>query len=267
MVASTRRTLIRDVRVFNGVGDDLMAGDVLVEGDKVATVGSGPPDASDATVVDASGRTGGHGDFGFPYEPTGSLGGPMARGEQLGFTRVADGPDRVLAAVREQLKLGASQVKLMAGGGVQSFYDSLVSEQFTLDELRAAVDAAADWDTYVAVHVYNTEGVRRARRARRPTAGGALVPDRVAARRSLTRAARSRRAPQRTAWVPSTSRSPSTSTCSAPTAAPSSPDFTRPSARRDDCTSSTSRRSTPRSTASRTTSGACCPRAGSPSTG
>jgi imidazolonepropionase-like amidohydrolase len=56
--------------------------------------------------------------------------------------RVADGEARVLAAVREQLRQGASQIKVMAGGGVASLYDPLYTMQFTPRELRAAVDAA-----------------------------------------------------------------------------------------------------------------------------
>ncbi|MFP3458220.1 amidohydrolase family protein, partial [Psychrobacter sp. SIMBA_152] len=67
---------------------------------------------------------------------------------------MADGEDEVLRRTREQLMLGASQIKLMAGGGVASLYDPLDSTQFTERELRAAVDAANDWGTYVMVHVY-----------------------------------------------------------------------------------------------------------------
>ncbi|MFG3042508.1 amidohydrolase family protein [Streptomyces sp. NPDC048330] len=85
-----------------------------------------------------------------------------SRAEALSFMRVADGRERVLAAVREQLKRGASQIKVMAGGGVTSAYDPLDTLQYTTDELRAAVGAAADWGTYVAVHVFTVEGIRRA---------------------------------------------------------------------------------------------------------
>jgi len=107
-------------------------------------------------------QTAGHGDFGFQFEPPTALGGRESRPEQIGFLRVADGADRVLAAVREQLKLGASQIKLMAGGGVASVYDPLYTLQFTPAELRAAVEAAADYGTYVCTHVYNVAGIHRA---------------------------------------------------------------------------------------------------------
>lgn len=107
-------------------------------------------------------QTGGHGDFGFVYERPTALGGSESRAEQIGFMRVADGTERVLAAVREQLKLGASQIKLMVGGGAASLYDPLYTVQFTAPELRAAVQAAEDYGTYVATHVYNVTGIRRA---------------------------------------------------------------------------------------------------------
>ncbi|MCX2934875.1 amidohydrolase family protein [Mycobacterium sp. CVI_P3] len=107
-------------------------------------------------------QTAGHGDFGFVYETPTALGGTESRAEMIGFMRVADGVERVLAAVREQLKLGASQIKLMVGGGAASLYDPLYTVQFTEQELAAAVQAASDYGTYVATHVYNVTGIRRA---------------------------------------------------------------------------------------------------------
>lgn len=107
-------------------------------------------------------QTAGHGDFSFQFELPTALGGKPSRAEEIGFIRVADGVDRVLAAVREQLKLGASQIKLMAGGGVASVYDPLYTLQFTPAELRAAVEAAADYGTYVCTHLYTVAGIRRA---------------------------------------------------------------------------------------------------------
>jgi len=107
-------------------------------------------------------QTAGHGDFGMIYESPTVLGGTPSRAEELGVMRVANGRPQVLAAVREQLKKGASQIKLMAGGGAASLYDPLDVLQFTADEMRAAVEAATDWGTYVAVHVYTGPGIRRA---------------------------------------------------------------------------------------------------------
>jgi imidazolonepropionase-like amidohydrolase len=107
-------------------------------------------------------QTAGHGDFGFVYQRPTALGGEESRAEQIGMMRVADGEERVLAAVREQLRQGASQIKLMVGGGVTSMYDPLYTLQYTPRELRAAVDAAEDYGTYVATHVYTGAGIHRA---------------------------------------------------------------------------------------------------------
>ncbi|WP_430332805.1 amidohydrolase family protein [Rhodococcus sp. ACT016] len=107
-------------------------------------------------------QTSGHGDFGNVYDTPSALGGTENRSETIGFMRIADGEERVLAAVREQLRKGASQIKLMVGGGAASTYDPLYTVQFTDGELRAAVDAATDYGTYVATHVYNVTGIRRA---------------------------------------------------------------------------------------------------------
>src|ERR1700753_461872 len=107
-------------------------------------------------------QTGGHGDFGLVHQRPTALGGNETRAEEIGFMRVADGVDRVLTAAREQLKLGASQIKVMGGGGISSMYDPLYTVQFTPPELQAAVQVAADYGTYVATHAYNVAGIRRA---------------------------------------------------------------------------------------------------------
>jgi imidazolonepropionase-like amidohydrolase len=107
-------------------------------------------------------QTSGHGDFRSRGEAPLKFGGYPDLGSRLGAGVIADGRDAVLTAVREQLRLGASQVKLAAGGGISSFYDPIDVNQYTADELRAAVEAAADWGTYVIVHIYTDEGIRRA---------------------------------------------------------------------------------------------------------
>jgi imidazolonepropionase-like amidohydrolase len=61
--------------------------------------------------------------------------------------------------------MGATQVKLMAGGGVASLYDPLESVGYSEEEFRAGVNAAKDYDTYVVIHAYNSESVQRAIRA------------------------------------------------------------------------------------------------------
>ncbi|MCU0619362.1 MAG: amidohydrolase family protein, partial [Gemmatimonadaceae bacterium] len=97
-----------------------------------------------------------------PNEPSRRFTGKPSRAELLGATFIADGVDEVLTATRENLRFGASQIKLMAGGGTSSAYDPIDVTQYTLEEMRAAVNAAADWNTYVAVHAYTPRSVRRA---------------------------------------------------------------------------------------------------------
>jgi imidazolonepropionase-like amidohydrolase len=107
-------------------------------------------------------QTSGHGDFRQRVEtPPRRWSGQSDPLERLGYGLIADGPDEVTAAVREQLRLGASQIKLMAGGGISSMYDPIDSVQYFDAELRAAVQAAADWGTYVTVHAYTPQSIRR----------------------------------------------------------------------------------------------------------
>ena len=110
-------------------------------------------------------QTSGHGDFRMRHEVPRNDGAPLSYTETIGAAMIADGPNEVLRRVREQLMLGATQIKLMAGGGVSSHYDPLDSTQYTEAELKVAVQAAEDWGTYVMVHVYTSRGIERALKA------------------------------------------------------------------------------------------------------
>src|SRR5262245_47951805 len=106
--------------------------------------------------------TSGHGDFRQPFELPRVLGSSQSRGEQTGAAMIADSPDEVRVRVREQLLLGATQIKLTAGGGVASPNSPLDASTFTEAELRAAVEAAENWGTYVTVHAYTPISIQRA---------------------------------------------------------------------------------------------------------
>jgi imidazolonepropionase-like amidohydrolase len=106
-------------------------------------------------------QTGGHGDFRLPNDLP-ARPGEYTYSERVGAAAIADDADTVRLRAREQLALGASQVKLMAGGGVASNYDPLDVTQYTVPELRAAVEAAENWGTYVTVHAYTPRAVRQA---------------------------------------------------------------------------------------------------------
>ncbi len=106
--------------------------------------------------------TGGHGDFRSRAELPRQLGGPLTLSERIGGSMIADSPDEVRVRVREQLLLGASEIKLTAGGGVASPHSPLDVSTFTEEELRAAVQAADNWGTYVSVHAYTPVAIQRA---------------------------------------------------------------------------------------------------------
>ncbi|CZE49395.1 metal-dependent hydrolase family protein [Campylobacter geochelonis] len=107
-------------------------------------------------------QTSGHGDFTPVTANTDGCCECSGILERMGEFKVADGVPEVLRAVRQQLKKGASQIKIGVGGGVISAFDPLDSIQFRVDEIKAAVDAASDWGTYVCAHVYDDNGINRA---------------------------------------------------------------------------------------------------------
>ncbi|MBS3745347.1 MAG: amidohydrolase family protein [Wenzhouxiangellaceae bacterium] len=106
-------------------------------------------------------QTSGHGDMRLPNERSRRFFGEPSRAELMGATFIADGRGEVLTAVRENLRFGASQIKLTAGGGTSSAYDPIDVTQYTFEELKAAVQAAEDWGTYISVHAYTPRAIRR----------------------------------------------------------------------------------------------------------
>jgi imidazolonepropionase-like amidohydrolase len=127
-------------------------------------------------------QTSGHGDFRMPHEVPRGICGHLSQVEIMGASTIADGADEVLRAVREQLMLGATQIKMMAGGGVSSTYDPVDVTQYTEAELRAGVEAAENWGTYVLVHAFTPRAVQQALRAGvRSIEHGFLLDDATAA--------------------------------------------------------------------------------------
>lgn len=106
--------------------------------------------------------TSGHGDFRQLTDLPRTIGGMLTRMELVGGAIVADSPDEVRVRAREQLMQGASQVKLTAGGGVSSPFSPVDVTTFTEAELRAAVEAAENWGTYVVAHAFTPAAIRRA---------------------------------------------------------------------------------------------------------
>ncbi len=110
-------------------------------------------------------QTSGHGDFRPLSDLPRAPGDPLSYGERLGFTALADSPDEVRQRAREQLMRGATQLKYMAGGGVASPHDPIDVTQGTVAEMGAAVEAAENWGTYVAVHAYTPRAIQMAIKA------------------------------------------------------------------------------------------------------
>ncbi|MGE3293365.1 MAG: amidohydrolase family protein [Geminicoccaceae bacterium] len=122
-------------------------------------------------------QTGGHGDS----RSTADLREPPACCATFpGIGRIADGVPEVRKAVRDEIRLGADHIKVMAGGGVGSQADPIGHLQYSMEELEAAVDEATRSHTYVMAHVYSAEGVRRCVQAGvRTIEHGNLIDDRT----------------------------------------------------------------------------------------
>jgi len=107
-------------------------------------------------------QTGGHGDF--RRRTDDSTGCSCSSALHL-TSRIADGVDQVRYAVRDELRKGADQIKIMVSGGVSSPFDPLEGCQFSIDEIAAAVEEATRAGTYVLAHAYSAEAIARAIRA------------------------------------------------------------------------------------------------------
>lgn len=107
-------------------------------------------------------QTSGHGDF-RNYSATSSYFTGQANWfADMGYAFLADGVAEVQKAVREALRMQASQIKVTAGGGVTSIYDPLDATQYTLEEMKAAVAEAERWGTYVFVHAHTDHAINQA---------------------------------------------------------------------------------------------------------
>ena len=105
-------------------------------------------------------QTGGHADM----RPKGVGGqGMFCSCAGLGLVgAIADGVGEVRRAVREQVRNGANHIKIMAGGGVSSPTDPIDGTQFSVEELRAAVEEAEAANLYALAHAYSPRAVTRA---------------------------------------------------------------------------------------------------------
>ncbi|QHI99480.1 amidohydrolase family protein [Xylophilus rhododendri] len=105
-------------------------------------------------------QTGGHGDFRERFDNTDP--DPCGCNRNMGaIGRIVDGVDDVRKAVREEMRAGASHIKIMASGGVASPTDPIGNMQFSVDEVRAMVEEAGNHQTYVMAHAYTGKAIKR----------------------------------------------------------------------------------------------------------
>ncbi|MEX0298209.1 MAG: amidohydrolase family protein [Kordiimonas sp.] len=157
-------TTVRDVGgadygLWKGIEDGLIEGPRLFYGGRALS------------------QTGGHGDMRGPsIEPCGCA--SIGR-----LAQIVDGEDNIRKMVREELRRGASHIKVFVSGGISSPNDPVWYQQYSSNELEAVVDEATRRGRYVAAHAYTAEAVERAIDAGiRSIEHGNLIDARVAAK-------------------------------------------------------------------------------------
>ncbi len=153
--AEAERTLMRGFTTIRDLGGPVFAFKQAVDEGLVA----GPRIYPCGAMITG---TGGHGDLRQLSDVPRLPGSALSFVEKSGAASIVDSPDEVRLRVREQLMQGATQVKLVGGGGVSSPRSPLDLTTLTEAEVRAAVEVAVDWNTYVTVHAYAPATVQRA---------------------------------------------------------------------------------------------------------
>ena len=110
-------------------------------------------------------QTAGHFDYRGKNDVPANNGDPLDYWQRNMLLMTADGVPEVMKRAREVLRAGATQLKIAGGGGVSSVYDPLDVRQFTFDEIKAIVEVADTWNTYVASHIFTDEATQMAIKA------------------------------------------------------------------------------------------------------
>ena len=150
---ASRKTLLRGFTTVRDIGGNSFAVKRAVDSGMV----EGPRIYPSGGYISP---TSGHGDFRGPNDVPTNPGDALDYQQRVGNTLIADGVPAVIKRVREVLRMGASQVKAMGGGGVSSLYDPLDVTEYTFEEAKAIVDTAATWNTYVAVHINTKDAMK-----------------------------------------------------------------------------------------------------------
>ena len=152
--AEAERTLMRGFTTVRDLGGPVFAFKQAIDEGLLP----GPRIYPSGAMITASG---GHGDLRFLSDVPRMMGGAQSSAEQTGGAAIVDSPEEVRLRVREQLLQGASQIKIVAGGGVSSPRSPLDMLSLTEAELRAACEVASDWNTFVTVHAYTSPTIQR----------------------------------------------------------------------------------------------------------
>lgn len=155
--AEAERTLLRGFTTVRDLGGPVFSFKQAVDSGIVP----GPRIFPSGAMITTSG---GHGDLRLPTEMPRD-GNRLSTGELMGASAIVDSIGDLKTRIREQLLQGASQIKLVGGGGVSSPRSPLDMSSFSEDELREAVAVVKDWNTYATVHAYAPNTVQRAIRA------------------------------------------------------------------------------------------------------
>ncbi|SEG29395.1 metal-dependent hydrolase family protein [Bosea lathyri] len=153
--AESERTLLRGFTTVRDLGGFVFAFKQAVDEGLIA----GPRIYPSGAMITT---TGGHGDLRMLSELPRDANGSLSSVERSGGGMIADSAAELQLRVREQLMQGASQIKLVGGGGVSSPRSPLDMSTFSEADLKAAIAVARDWNTIVTVHAYAPETVQRA---------------------------------------------------------------------------------------------------------
>jgi imidazolonepropionase-like amidohydrolase len=152
--AEANRTLLRGFTTVRDMGGPVFTFKQAIDSGIIP----GPRIFPSGAMITTSG---GHGDLRVPTEIPRSI-GQLSPIERLGGAMLADSAGELQLRIREQLLQGASQIKLVGGGGVSSPRSPLDMTTFSEEDLRVGIGVARDWNTYAAVHAYAPHTIQRA---------------------------------------------------------------------------------------------------------